>query len=75
MRRFVADACHELRTPLAVRGTASSTGWAPWPARSDVGRAMRRIENEATRMGALVNDLLQLARLDEGRPFARGPST
>ena len=66
LRRFLADASHELRTPLAsIRGYAElfRMGAAREPA--DVEKAMRRIEDEATRMGTLVEDLLMLARLDE----------
>jgi two-component system OmpR family sensor kinase len=66
LRRFIADASHELRTPLAsIRGYAElfRMGAAREPA--DVEKAMRRIEDEAARMGALVEDLLTLARLDE----------
>jgi two-component system, OmpR family, sensor kinase len=66
LRRFIADASHELRTPLAsIRGYAElfRMGAARDPA--DVEKAMRRIEDEATRMGVLVDDLLMLARLDE----------
>src|SRR5689334_7622316 len=66
MRRFIADASHELRTPLAsIRGYAElfRMGAARDPA--DVEKAMGRIEDEAARMGVLVEDLLTLARLDE----------
>jgi two-component system, OmpR family, sensor kinase len=66
LRRFIADASHELRTPLAsIRGYAElfRMGAARDPA--DIDKAMRRIEEEATRMGVLVEDLLMLARLDE----------
>jgi two-component system OmpR family sensor kinase len=66
LRRFIADASHELRTPLAsIRGYAElfRMGAAREPA--DVEKAMRRIEDEAARMGLLVEDLLMLARLDE----------
>jgi two-component system OmpR family sensor kinase len=65
LRRFIADASHELRTPLAsIRGYAElfRMGAASEPA--DVAKAMRRIEDEAARMGVLVEDLLTLARLD-----------
>ncbi|HVW30895.1 MAG TPA: HAMP domain-containing sensor histidine kinase [Acidimicrobiia bacterium] len=74
LRRFVADASHELRTPLtAIRGYAElfRRGAADRP--EDLARAMRRIEDEAARMGLLVEDLLLLARLDQGRPLERGP--
>ncbi len=74
LRRFVADASHELRTPLtAIRGYAElfRRGAADRP--EDLARAMRRIEDEAARMGVLVEDLLLLARLDQGRPLERQP--
>jgi two-component system OmpR family sensor kinase len=66
LRRFLADASHELRTPLAsIRGYAElfRMGAAEDPA--TLGRAMARIESEATRMGVLVEDLLSLAALDQ----------
>jgi two-component system OmpR family sensor kinase len=67
-RRFAADASHELRTPLAaIRGFAELYRQGAVPT-DDVPRTMRRIEDEATRMGGLVEDLLLLARLDEQRP-------
>jgi two-component system OmpR family sensor kinase len=73
MRRFVADASHELRTPLStVRGYGELYRMGAIST-DEVGPAMRRIEDEAIRMGDLVTDLLQLAKLDEGRPMARSP--
>jgi len=72
MRRFVADASHELRTPLtSIRGFAElyRQGAAEDP--EDLARVMRRIEDEAARMGLLVEDLLLLARLDSQRPLER----
>lgn len=70
MRRFISDASHELRTPLAtVRGYGELYRIGGIPA-NQVPNAMRRIESEATRMAGIVSDLLQLARLDEGRPLA-----
>ena len=66
LRAFIADASHELRTPLAsIRGYAElyRMGAVSDPAERE--RAMRRIEDEAARMGVLVEDLLTLARLDE----------
>ncbi|MBM7824642.1 two-component system OmpR family sensor kinase [Arcanobacterium pluranimalium] len=69
MRRFVSDASHELRTPLAtVRGYAELYRLGGVP-ENEVSRAFERVESEASRMGDLVEDLLQLARLDEGRPL------
>ncbi|MDQ1699254.1 MAG: two-component system, OmpR family, sensor kinase [Frankiaceae bacterium] len=74
MRRFVADASHELRTPLtSIRGFAELYRMGAAPAPQDVERVMRRVEDEATRMGLLVEDLLLLARLDQERPLVREP--
>jgi two-component system OmpR family sensor kinase len=71
MRRFVADASHELRTPLtSIRGYAELyRAGADSP--DHVARSFERIEQEATRMGGLVEDLVLLARLDQERPFAK----
>ena len=74
MRQFVADASHELRTPLtSIRGFAElfRQGAASDP--EQLGQVMRRIEDEAARMGLLVEDLLLLARLDQARPLRREP--
>jgi two-component system OmpR family sensor kinase len=74
LRRFVADASHELRTPLsAVRAYAElfSRGAASRPA--DLERSMDGISRESERMSVLVEDLLLLARLDEGRPLEHEP--
>jgi len=74
MRRFVADASHELRTPLAtIRGYAELYRMGALDEPAKVDDTMRRIEGSATRMGGLVEDLLLLARLDEGRPVAHEP--
>jgi two-component system OmpR family sensor kinase len=74
MRQFVADASHELRTPLTtIRGFAElyRQGAAATP--EDTARLVRRIEDEAARMGLLVEDLLLLARLDRERPLTLAP--
>lgn len=74
MRRFVADASHELRTPLAAVAAYSELferGAAQRP--DDLRRAMTGIREESARMGHLVEDLMMLARLDEGRPMQREP--
>lgn len=69
MRRFVGDASHELRTPLvSVRGYAELYRMGALQKPEDVAQAMARIEKEAIRMGELVEDLLELARIDEARP-------
>jgi two-component system OmpR family sensor kinase len=74
LRRFVADASHELRTPLtSIRGYAELLRFGADDDPQQLALAMRRIEDEAARMGVLVDDLLLLARLDQGRPLERGP--
>ena len=68
MRRFIGDASHELRTPLVtVRGYAELYRMGAIKGDEQVAQSMDRIEKEAVRMGALVEDLLALARLDERR--------
>ena len=74
LRRFVADASHELRTPLAaVRAYAElfTRGAASRP--DDLERSMKGISRESERMSVLVDDLLLLAHLDEGRPLTLEP--
>ncbi|MFJ2645917.1 sensor histidine kinase [Streptomyces sp. NPDC087420] len=71
VRQFVADAGHELRTPLAsIRGYAELTRRGREETGPDTRYALRRIEAEAERMTGLVEDLLLLARLDAGRPLS-----
>lgn len=73
MRRFIGDASHELRTPLvSVRGYAELYRMGAIKP-EDMDRTMERIEKEAIRMGALVEDLLALARLDEKRALEISP--
>ncbi|MGJ0202633.1 HAMP domain-containing histidine kinase [Leucobacter sp. gxy201] len=72
MRRFIGDASHELRTPLvSVRGYAELYRMGALQDDEHIGQAMERIEKEAIRMTSLVEDLLALARLDEGRALER----
>ena len=74
LRQFVADASHELRTPLTVvRGYAELHQAGGLEDAAAVDLAMDRIGTESRRMGALVDDLLLLARLDQGRPLRRDP--
>jgi two-component system OmpR family sensor kinase len=74
VRAFVADASHELRTPLAsIRGYAELTRRGGHDLPDDVAHALGRVESESVRMTALVEDLLLLARLDEGRAFGGDP--
>jgi two-component system OmpR family sensor kinase len=74
LRRFIADASHELRTPLtSVRGYSEMLrrGASESPVDSELAR--RRIEEESVRMSALVDDMLLIARLDQGRPLDTKP--
>ncbi|MFE9688232.1 ATP-binding protein [Micromonospora sp. NPDC005806] len=74
MRQFIADASHELRTPLTtIRGFAElyRQGAARQP--EQTAGLLRRIEDEAARMGLLVEDLLLLARMDRERPITLAP--
>ncbi|MFG3418515.1 ATP-binding protein [Micromonospora sp. NPDC049460] len=74
MRQFVADASHELRTPLTtIRGFAELYRQGAASAPEQTADLLRRIEQEAARMGLLVEDLLLLARLDRERPLALAP--
>ncbi len=74
LRRFVADASHELRTPLAAVSAYAELferGAQDRPA--DLERVLHGIREETSRMGSLVEDLLLVARLDDGRPLAHEP--
>jgi two-component system OmpR family sensor kinase len=72
LRQFVADASHELRTPItSIRGYAELYRMGGIETEAQLRDAMRRIEEDATRTGHMVEDLLMLARLDQGRPLER----
>jgi two-component system OmpR family sensor kinase len=74
LRRFLADASHELRTPLtSIRGYAELFHRGAKDDPEDLDTAMRRIEEESRRMGVMVDELLLLARLGEGRHPEREP--
>lgn len=74
MRRFVADASHELRTPLtSIRGFSELYRQGAVDTDAALARVLGRIEDEAVRMGLLVDDLLLLARLDQQRPLEAKP--
>jgi two-component system OmpR family sensor kinase len=74
LRRFISDASHELRTPVAAVSAYAELfdrGARDRPA--DLERSMTGIQRETRRMGLLVSDLLLLARLDQGRPLEQRP--
>ncbi|WP_052394583.1 cell wall metabolism sensor histidine kinase WalK [Kutzneria sp. 744] len=74
LRQFVADASHELRTPLtSITGYAQLVRHGALNDPEALADAMRRVEDEAKRMAALVDELLLLARLDQGRPLESSP--
>jgi two-component system OmpR family sensor kinase len=74
VRQFVADASHELRTPLAaIRGYSELTRRAPYDVPDELVHSLSRIESESIRMSRLVEELLLLARLDDGRALRSEP--
>ena len=67
IRAFIADASHELRTPLAaIKGYSDMLRWTE-PLSESGQSSLARIDSQTERMSRLVEDLLTLARLDEGR--------
>ena len=74
LRRFVADASHELRTPItAIRGFAELHRQGAVTGVENTKELIGRIEGESKRMGSLVEDLLLLARLDQSREMKAEP--
>jgi two-component system, OmpR family, sensor kinase len=74
LRRFVADASHELRTPVTViQGLAELWRKGALADTAAIDDALRRVGQESSRMGSLIEDLLLLARIDEQRPLRHDP--
>jgi two-component system, OmpR family, sensor kinase len=74
LRRFVADASHELRTPVTVMQAVAELWRKGALAEPDaIDDALSRVGQESARMASLVEDLLLLARLDDGRPLGTDP--
>src|SRR5438874_348907 len=74
MRRFMADAAHELRTPITILRTRAEVALAQERETAQDAATFQAIEREAARVGGIVGDLLTLARADSGeRPVAREP--
>jgi heavy metal sensor kinase len=65
-RRFVADASHELRTPVAVIRSMTEVALSQPSSAEDTAVVLQEVNAESERLGRLINDLLALARADEG---------
>lgn len=72
VRQFVADASHELRTPLAIIAGYSELARRHPDDETALRTALTKVDEESRRMTSLVEDLLLLARLDDGRPLTIG---
>ena len=67
-RQFMADASHELRTPVTTARTASSVALQqPTRGEADYRETLAIIEQEMTRLSRIVDDMFTLARADAGR--------
>ena len=73
MRRFLADASHELRTPVAALQATAETLLRQQPERPERDRLEADIARGTQRLGRLVDDLLNLARLEAGEPLRAEP--
>lgn len=74
MRRFLADASHELRTPVTVlRGSSQVLLRQANGERTELKEALREMHEESVRLARLVDDLLTLSRLDEGQQSVSQP--
>jgi two-component system OmpR family sensor kinase len=74
LRQFIADVSHELRTPLtSIKGYAELYLGGVLESEADLSLAMERISSESSRMAALIEDLLLLARMDQNRPLELAP--
>lgn len=73
VRQFVADASHELRSPLATIAGYTELARRRPDDPETIGSALDKVEEESGRMTSLVEDLLLLARLDSGRPLEQAP--
>lgn len=74
LRQFVADASHELRSPVAaIQGITELWRRGELQGEAERAEALRRIGRASQQMSRLVEELLLLARLDEGRALVREP--
>jgi signal transduction histidine kinase len=67
-RRFLADAAHELRTPMARLLSQAEVGLSPRAAPDDREQALHLIHDDLERTSSVIGELLQLARVDAGEP-------
>jgi heavy metal sensor kinase len=65
--RFVSDASHELRTPVSVIRNMTDVSLAHATSVDEYRHVLQEVNSEAERLGHLINDLLALARADEGQ--------
>lgn len=68
MRQFVADASHELRTPVAVIRSGTAVAMTPPVTLDECFETLQVIDNQTARLGRLVDDMFTLARADAGDP-------
>jgi len=73
LRQFVADASHELRTPVTAIGGFADLWRQGALEPEQINEVMRRVGQESGRMRGLVEDLMLLARLDEGQRGQTSP--
>ncbi len=71
MRRFMADAAHELRTPITILRTRAEVALGQERAATQDAATLRAVERETARLGEIVEDLLTLARADAGERTVR----
>lgn len=65
-RRFMADAAHELRTPIAVLRTKADVALQEERSAESYAVVLKGMASEASRLGRVVDDLMTLARADAG---------
>jgi signal transduction histidine kinase len=73
MRRFIADASHELRTPVAALQATIETLLRGQPQRPERDRLEAQVARDSARLGRLIDDLLNLARLEANEPLRAQP--
>jgi signal transduction histidine kinase len=73
MRRFMGDAAHELKTPIAVLRARTDVALQRERSPTEYGEILNAVSGEAERLGSLVENMLLLARIDAGQwPVQKG---